>query len=157
MKPARAIAVAAAVLAASLSVVAATAQAQIYRCEANGSVTYADSPCTGAAVKQTVVNVDPGAPDDADKAAAARRQKQDKTAADKLELERVKREKADADAQRRLLAEQNRSRSMCANLQRRIQQGQIQYDHSIGDSADAVAQQVALMQQQYQRSCAGTP
>lgn len=119
----------------------------IYKCEANGTVTYSDAPCPGG----KLLDIGESSPHDA--ADAQRRAAREKQALARIESERRKQE-AKEETERRKSARAHASRERkCASLERRRKWAAEDAASATGKSADKAKRKARRAEEVFEAEC----
>jgi hypothetical protein len=143
MKPARWIA------AAGAAFIVANPAFAIYKCEANGAITYSDAPCPGG--KQLDI---PGA-EQPDAANAKQRAMRDKQALARLENERRKQELQDEKDRKKSARARAALEHKCATLDRRRKWAVEDAASATGKSADKAKRKARRAEELFEAECKG--
>lgn len=121
----------------------------IYKCEANGTVTYSDAPCAGG--KQLDIN-DTSPSDAAD---ARRRAAQEKQELGRLESERHKQELQDEKERKKSARSRAALERKCASLERRRKWADEDAASAVGKSVEKARRKARRAEELFDAECKG--
>jgi hypothetical protein len=119
----------------------------IYKCEANGAVTYSDAPCPGG--KQLDIATAP----EADSADAVRRAAREKRVLAQLESERRKQEQKEEKASKKSARIRAALERKCATLDRRRKWAAEDAASAAGKSAEKVKRKAHRAEELFEAEC----
>jgi hypothetical protein len=121
----------------------------IYKCEANGAVSYSDAPCLGG--KQLDITTAPNA----DAADATRRAAREKRALAQLERERRKQEQQEEKDRKKSARTRAALERKCATLDRRRKWAAEDAASATGKSAEKVKRKAHRAEEVFEAECKG--
>lgn len=121
----------------------------IYKCEADGRVSYSDTECTGG----QAMAIDAAAADASDSADAHRQASQEKRQAERLANARRKREAQDDRERQRASRLQAAHAKQCAKLARRQKWADEDAAKVTGKAVDAARRKASRIAEEYEAEC----